>query len=53
MEGMYEQALKQITAHKLQDSYESRCRKVVRDTSGMGWGFHDGLSDLYHTYFET
>jgi hypothetical protein len=53
MEGMYEQALKQITAHKLQNFYESRCQKIVRDTNGMGWGFHDGLSDLYDTYFAT
>jgi hypothetical protein len=51
MESMYEQAAKLIVKHEMQDKFESRCRKIVSDTSGIGWGFHDELSELYAEYF--
>jgi hypothetical protein len=52
MESMYERAAKWITQHKMQDQFAVRCQKILRDTSGMGWGFHDGLSAIYDVYFE-
>lgn len=53
MESMYARAIKFITDHKLQKMFESRCRKIVEDTVNIGWGFHDGLSNLYYECFET
>jgi hypothetical protein len=52
MESVYDGALKLITANGLQDQYQTRCRKIVTDTSGIGWGFHDTLSDMYGTAFD-
>lgn len=51
MEGMFETAAKHITKHKLHDQFESRCRQIVKDASGTGWGFHDTLSEIYDEYF--
>ena len=53
MESMYARAIKFITEHKLQKMFESHCRKIVEDTVNIGWGFHDGLSNLYYECFET
>lgn len=51
MESMYGSALKQIAANGLQDTFYKRCRRIVTDTSGMGWGFHDALSEMFHETF--
>lgn len=51
MEGMFEKAATHITKHKLHDQFEPRCHRIVRETSGMGWGFHDQLSEIYNEYF--
>jgi len=53
MESMYENALKQMKKYQIQEQFESRCRKVVQDTEGIGWGFHDTLADIYNDYFES
>jgi hypothetical protein len=52
MESMYERAVKYIVQHGMQGQFEERCRKIVADTSEMGWGFHDGLSYIYEEYFK-
>jgi hypothetical protein len=52
MESMYDEALKLICRCKLQAEFEERCRGIVDDTSGMGWGFHDGLKDRFEEAFE-
>ena len=51
MESMYERMLKYVTDNNFQEKFQSRCKKIVDDTSGIGWGFHDGLSDAYYEYF--
>jgi Family of unknown function (DUF6155) len=51
MESMYKRAAEFIVEHELRDVFERRCRRIVAATSDMGWGFHDGLSDLYEEYF--
>ena len=51
MEGVYEQAIGIIITSNLQDNFQQRCRKIVLDTSGMGWGFHDTLSEIYEEAF--
>ncbi|NDJ75052.1 MAG: hypothetical protein GYB65_02235 [Chloroflexi bacterium] len=52
MESMYERAAKFISQHNMQNQFAARCWKILRDTSGMGWGFHDRLSAIYDEYFE-
>jgi hypothetical protein len=52
MESMYESVLKYIVKVKLCDEFLERCEKIVDDTSGIGWGFHDTLGDLFGHYFK-
>lgn len=52
MESMYEKVLKYIFDQGLQDQFIDRCEEIVKDTSDIGWGFHDTLSDTYYEYFE-
>jgi hypothetical protein len=52
MESMYERAVKYIVQHGMLRQFEERCRRIVTDTSGIGWGFHDGLSDIYEAHFK-
>jgi hypothetical protein len=51
MEGMYEKALAEIDRHGLHGDFYERCQSIVEDTSDVGWGFHDGLRDLYQETF--
>jgi Family of unknown function (DUF6155) len=51
MESMYEKAIQHISKYNLKDRFEKRCQIIVKDTSGIGWGFHDALSDLYQEAF--
>ncbi len=51
MESMYERTLETIVKHELQAEFEHRCMKIVTDTSGIGWGFHDELNMLYSQTF--
>jgi len=40
--------------HDRQERYyefRDRCKRIVADTSGIGWGFHDMLSEIYDAYF--
>ena len=53
IESMYETALKHITKFNLEDEFYTRCKEVVSDTSGIGWGFHDCLGDLFCRYIES
>jgi hypothetical protein len=52
MERMYASALSQIAKHSLEEQFQPRCARIVEKTKGMGWGFHDTLSDLYGDHFE-
>ena len=47
MEGMYEKALSAMTELGVKTIFEQRSRKIVTDTSGIGWGFHDTLSETF------
>jgi hypothetical protein len=51
MESMFENALKFIQKHNLGKNFNTRCKKIVADTDGIGWGFHDRLGYLYDFYF--
>ena len=53
MERMYEAALRHLAKHGLWLQFESRCSRIVNRTSGIGWGFHDTLRDLYEEYADS
>jgi hypothetical protein len=52
MESMYEKALQQLVKYRLESQFKERCRAVVKNTSVIGWGFHDNLGALYDEYFD-
>lgn len=51
--GMFRDACDFINKNGLKDFYKSRCKKVMDDTIGMGWGFNDELSEYYYSYFKS
>jgi hypothetical protein len=51
MEGVYKQAIEIIIKSNLKDIFQTRCRKIMDDTSEVGWGFHDSLSEVYEEAF--
>lgn len=51
LEGMYEKAVNGIIKIGLVETFEERCRRIVEDTSDIGWGFHDTLSDIFEEAF--
>ena len=51
MESMFESTLKFIQKHNLGKDFNFRCKKIVDDTDGIGWKFHDQLGYLYDYYF--
>jgi hypothetical protein len=51
MESMYEQAINFIEANKLKKPFKDRCLRIVNETEGIGWGFHDQLCEIYYGYF--
>lgn len=51
IESMYQSALDLLKKHKkLEDLFFTRIEKIVKDTHGMGWGFHDTLKEIFETY---
>lgn len=50
MESMFDKALNYIVENNLKDSFRERCKKIVSDTDGIGWGFPDELEELFLTY---
>jgi Family of unknown function (DUF6155) len=51
MESMYEKAVEWIIKYEIQDVFKERCMRIVKDTSSVGWGFYDALSDIYSGAF--
>jgi hypothetical protein len=52
MEGMFEDASVFIRKNNLENLFKERCKKLMEDSSDIGWGFHDFLSDAYCQFFE-
>ncbi|WP_240689080.1 DUF6155 family protein [Ammoniphilus sp. YIM 78166] len=47
---MYQSVIESINEEETDElfhKYEERLKAIVRDTQGIGWGFHDGLAYLY------
>ena len=55
LERMYDNALKLLLTMDEQTiaEYRDRFGAVVTSTSGIGWGFHDKLGQLFNTAFPT
>jgi len=49
--SVYSQALTLMRKNNLLDKFADRAGKVVDDTSGIGWGFHDYLGQEYCDYY--
>lgn len=47
IENKYEDALQFMKEQSLLPSFRERARKLVDDTEGVGWGFHDQLGDIF------
>lgn len=52
LESTYLTALKLMKKEGLLDKFAERARKVVDDTSDIGWGFHDYLFDVYYQFYD-
>ena len=52
VENTYSSALDLIDKNGLLDKFKKRAYKIVTDTDGIGWGFHDYLGDLYYQHYE-
>jgi hypothetical protein len=54
LEAVYADAvasLRRLGNPELIEQFRPRLRRIVRDTSGIGWGFHDELSHIYYTEY--
>ena len=51
MGKMYKWAVGLVVGNELEELYERRCGRMVEDTSGVGWGFHDRLREIYEENF--
>jgi hypothetical protein len=53
MESMYQNALNKIRADNgngLYHIFRDKLKAIVRNTSGIGWGFHDQLSQMFYEF---
>ena len=51
LEKTYVQALTLMKKENLLDKFVDRASKVIKDTDGIGWGFHDYLADVYFDFY--
>lgn len=51
IETTYVAALKLMKKENLLKKFEERASKVVSDTSDIGWGFHDYLSEVHADFY--
>jgi hypothetical protein len=51
LESAFEEAIKLILktrSSEIAEAFRPRLYNIVSDTSNVGWGFHDSLSDAFH-----
>ena len=36
----------------VESQFQQRAAKICHDTDGIGWGFDDGLCEIYSDYFD-
>lgn len=49
--SVYSNALTLMDKENILDKFADRAKKIVDDTSGIGWGFHDELGDIYSDFY--
>ncbi len=51
--SMYDRAIKKVLSlpEQEQEDFRERLREICDTSSGIGWGYHDGLGDLYFAHF--
>jgi hypothetical protein len=53
MISMYSNVMKKVSGNAvLTNLFRARLEKIVSNTSGIGWGFHDSLVELFTEYIE-
>jgi hypothetical protein len=52
LERMFDKSLILIKKESLLKKFKMRADKVLTDTDGIGWYFHDTLVDIYYKYYE-
>ncbi len=47
---MYEKAIQNVTELPIKEQkvFKKRLREIMNSASGIGWGYHDGLHELYY-----
>ena len=51
LEKTYDAALTLIEKESLLNKFADRAGKILIDTSDIGWGFHDCLTDIYYNFY--
>ena len=51
LERTYVQALTVMKKENLLDKFADRASKIIKNTDGIGWGFHDYLADVYFDFY--
>jgi hypothetical protein len=51
LESVFGQSLLLMKKENLLDEFEVRANKMLEDTSHIGWGFYDTLSDIYFEFY--
>ena len=51
IERTYEESLEIIYQNKKLNSFKDRCRKIMEDSQGHGWGFSDYMRDVYNGFY--
>jgi len=49
--SVYSSALSLMNKEGILDKFADRAKQIVDDTSGIGWGFHDELGDIYSEFY--
>jgi hypothetical protein len=49
--SVYSNALKLMDKENILDKFADRTKKIVDDTSDIGWGFNDELGDIYSDFY--
>ncbi|WP_340006086.1 DUF6155 family protein [Paenibacillus sp. FSL K6-0276] len=48
--SIYEQALSYIVDNQLEEEFVDQCNELTQNSQGNGWGFGDGMMELYSDY---
>lgn len=49
--GMFVNLLEFISKNNLEETFKHRCRRVMEQSDGIGWGFGDFMVETYYNYF--